>query len=113
MIELLLKSLGLSLSFTLAIELGLAAIIGFRKAKDFLLVALVNILTNPPLVFFVVTHSFLSGEAVGLYVIIPLEILVFLLEGLIYQKRLIFQRFNPFLISLILNATSYLGGLLL
>ena len=113
MIEILLKSLALSLGFTLAAELAFAAILGIRQGKDFLLVALVNILTNPPLVFPAVTLSFLSPHTVNLYVIIPLEIFIALTEGLIYRKRLSFRRLNPFLISLILNSASYLGGLLL
>ena len=43
------KAVGLSLILTIIIEAGLALIIGLRK-KDLLLVALVNIITNPAVV---------------------------------------------------------------
>ena len=112
MADLILRSLGISLGLTLILELVLALILGLRSKKDLCLVALVNLLTNPPLVFFINALAFFRPNLLTLWLIIPLEILVVIAEGLIYNKRLS-SNINPFLISLILNATSYLGGLII
>lgn len=104
----LLKSLGL----TLALETAGAGLLGLRTGKDFLLVVLVNILTNPLL------GLILDGIYLGLgiyprwYIIVPLEAAVVAVEGLLYRGRLTCEKRNPFLLSLLLNGISYLGGLM-
>ena len=44
---------------------------------------------------------------------IILEITAFLVEGLIYKKTLEYKRINGFLLSLILNISSYVLGILI
>ena len=48
--ELLIRSLIVSLALTLMLELGFALILGVRGRRNLALVALVNVLTNPPVV---------------------------------------------------------------
>ena len=109
MIESLLLSLGLTVIF----ELGFALLFGLRRKKDILLVFLVNIVTNPPLVLTLNLLSCFKGMWVGFPLILSLELLVVLIEWLIYQKRLEFSTFSPLLLSVLLNTISYTGGLLL
>ncbi len=111
MLDRLLFSLALSLFLTLLIELLAALIFGLRSPKDFLLVALVNLLTNPPLVL-ILDLVFLTGP-VPWYLIAALELAAVLTEGLLYRKRLNYTRIHPLLLSLLLNGISYIGGLLL
>ena len=87
----LIKGLLRSLLLTEVLELLAAACFPQRNRHDFLLVILVNILTNP---------------------VVGLEFAVWLSEALIYRKCLIGKQ-NPYLFSLILNAASYLGGVCL
>lgn len=105
----LLKSLGL----TLALEIGGSGLLGLRKGKDFLLVALVNILTNP-LLGLILDGIYLGlGIYPGWYIIAPLEAAVVAVEGLLYRGRLEYRKMSPFLLSLLLNGISYLGGLMI
>lgn len=113
MLPQLLRSLALSLALTLLLELAAAAILGLRRPRDLCLVALVNILTNPLVVLTLNLTWFFTQTSPGWLLTAGLEITAFLAEGLLYRNRLTQQRFNPFALSLILNAISYTGGLLL
>ena len=99
------------LILTIIIETIVALIIGIRNKRDIINVILVNILTNP----LVVTLPFLAYQVINKNVYKPtlyvLEILVLFVEGFIYHKVLIFKRINPYIISLLLNVTSYIIGL--
>mgnify|MGYP003305704049 CR=1 FL=1 len=106
----MLLSLALSLGLTLILELGVAAILGIRRARDLLMVTLVNVLTNP-IVVLVLNLALLRGGP-SWYLVAALEISAVGVEGLLYRNRLE-TPWNPFLLSLILNATSFFGGLLL
>ena len=109
----MLVSLGLSLGLTLFLELTFAYIFGLRNKQDFLLVALVNVFTNPAVVLICNLIGLFSGAPVPWYWILTLEVVAFLTEGLIYRAGLIHRRIHPLLLSLILNGISYIGGLLL
>lgn len=104
----------LCLSVTEIIEIIVALLIKLRDKKDLINVFLVNVLTNPLLV----STSYLIFIKCGatskkIYEII-LEILIFLVEGIIYQKYLKYSKINGFLVSLILNLSSYfVGGVLI
>ncbi len=106
------KYMLICLSLTIVIECIIAFIIGIRK-KDLVIVLLVNILTNPLVVSISSSIDFKYGIKYKNYSMIILEILVLIIEGLIYKKNLDYKKINPFLISLILNASSYLFGFIL
>jgi hypothetical protein len=101
------------LSLTIIIEGLLAFILGVRKKKDFLNIILVNIVTNPIVVTVPYLVFMLFGFRIYKYSIYILEVLAFLIEGLIYYKVLDYKKINPFIISAILNLSSYGLGLLL
>lgn len=100
------------LSSTIVIELIMSLLLGIRNKKDILNVILVNIMTNPLVVSILmyIAYNRLFNTTIS---IIILEILVILTEGFIYKKVLTFDKINPYVLSLILNISSYfIGGLL-
>ena len=107
----LIESLLLSLGLTLLFELVFAFLLGIRKGKDFLLVALVNVVTNPPLVL--ILNLLQRRSLVSFPVILALELTAIAIEWLLYRKRLEYEKLPPLVFSLLLNAISYTGGLLL
>ena len=99
-----------ALLITLIIEISVALLIGLRNPKDVLNVALVNVLTNPIVVFSAFISGFIFGSRIQLIVTVILEIAVLIKEALIYRKTLLTKRINPFVVSLILNGVSFFGG---
>lgn len=106
----LIKSLVCSLFVTEILELIAAACYPRRNKRDFLLVFLVNVITNPVVVYLNFWFHFRVSSVV--LWIAMLEFAVWLSEALIYRKCLI-GKHNPFLFSLILNGCSYFGGMLI
>ena len=98
------------LLLTIIIELSVALILKVRNRKDLLNIVLVNITTNPLVVsipiFMVVKYNY----RIGVISLIILEIFTVIIEGLMYLKILKDKRINPFILSLILNSSSYLIG---
>ena len=94
---------------TIIIELLLALILGVRDKKDILNIILVNTMTNPLLVSLItyITYNKTYNRTIS---IIIMEILVVIIEGLTYKKILKFNKKNPYILSLILNASSFLIG---
>lgn len=102
-------ALGVSLALTLAVELGFALLCRYR-GRTLLLVALVNVLTNPLVVqTALLWRSFaLPGYAAA---VAALELIAVGVEGFVYQKsRLGFAR--PYIFSLAANVLSFGLGLL-
>ena len=101
-----------SLIITILIELSIAVIIGYER-KDLINVMLVNIATNP----LVVSIPILFNARFGLFernvVLLLLEIVTILFEGLIYSKFNRKVKINPYLVSFILNLSSYSLGLII
>ena len=97
---------------TIVIELIMSLLLGIRNKKDILNVILVNIMTNPLVVSILmyITYNRLFNTTIS---IIILEILVILTEGFTYKKVLTFNKINPYILSLILNISSYFIGKLL
>ncbi len=100
------------LILTIVLELLLGIILGLRK-KDLLYVALVNVLTNPilnALSTLIYIKYYYKGFIIS---IIVLEIIAFLVEGLIYKKVLSYKKIKPMLLSFILNIFSFSVGQLI
>ena len=97
------------LILTIILEESAALIIGIRKRFDLAVILLVNVLTNPIVVF--------TGMVMGSYTRIPrvvyitfLELAAFITEALIYRKLLYTKKLSPFILSLILNSVSFFIG---
>ena len=99
------------LFLTLTLECGLAYVLGLRK-KELLLTALINLITNPILVYISLLLMYHIGIEKGqIITYLLLEPIVVLSEYLLYRKYLPVKR-NCLFLSLILNLISVLGGLL-
>ena len=101
-----------SLLITIIVELIIAFILKYRK-KDLLNVLLVNVLTNPLLNSLAIYINFYYGLTARKVFVGIFEILVVIIEGAIYQKYLEKRKINGYLLSLILNASSYIIGLII
>ena len=95
---------------TIIIEVFMAFILKVRDKKDFLNIILVNIITNPIVVTVPVLIAIKYSYRTSIISLIVLEILTVFIEGLIYLKVLKYRKINPFLLSLILNVSSYFIG---
>ena len=74
----------------------------------------VNCLTNPiavTILFFLTRSS--VGTVTEQVIVLFIEAVVVVTEGMIYKRRLSEQKRNPFLLSFILNAASYGTGIAL
>ena len=96
-----------SLILTVIIEVLVALIIGIRGKKDILNVILVNLITNPIVNVTIITINIYVGLLARNITLYILEILVLLIEALIYRKVLNYKKINWFLVSLILNLSSF------
>ena len=108
----LVRSLLLSLALTLAFELGAAFLLGVRDTKDFLLLFLVNVITNPPLVL-ALDLWYLSRGMPPWYLIGALELTAVAAEWLLLRNRLVYRRIPALPLAILLNTISFFGGLLL
>lgn len=98
------------LILTIIIEVIIAYFLKVRVKKDYLNIILVNILTNPIVVLFPYIIYLYHGITIYYISLIILELLAVLSEGFIYQKVLKYKKYNYYLLSLILNLSSYLIG---
>ena len=95
---------------TIVIEILIALLCGVRRRKDLLNVVLVNVLTNPIVVSLPVLLGVNLGVRWQIISLVILEVLTLIIEGLIYSKVLDYRKINPYVLSLILNLSSYLIG---
>ena len=98
------------LLLTIFIEVIVGILIGIRNKKDILNIVLVNILTNPLVVSIPIYVLVKYGYNYQIISLVILEVLTVIIEGFIYFNVLIYKKINPFIISLILNLSSYLIG---
>lgn len=77
------KYMGISLGLTLALELIFALVCRVRNKKDLLLVCLVNVITNPVVVFL---YYLTVGKGWSLLVLALLEVLAVVAEALFYKS---------------------------
>lgn len=98
---------------TLFIECTIAFILRIRDKKDLLNVLLVNILTNPILVSTTtLIKVFVNIKTYN--IALPIfELVAFIVEGFIYHKCLKNKKINGFLLSFILNLSSFFLGILI
>lgn len=102
-----------ALSLTILFEL-IAAIIIFKikNIKDLLVIVLVNIITNPLLVYFsLILMYYLSIETGRIITYLLLEPLVIICEYLLFKKFLNIK-LNYLSLAIVLNIISIIGGII-
>lgn len=92
---------------------GFAAFLMKFRKEDLILVALVNLLTNPPVVAVIFTATVYKGYEGWLIATIIMEAFALVTEWLIYGKLLKKRKPGPFMLSLLLNCISYFSGVIL
>ena len=100
------------LILTILIETSIGYIMGYRK-KDLLNILLVNVMTNPLVTSVPVYFNFFYGVMCRNIVLLILEVLTIIIEGIIYKKYLERKKINGICLSLLLNASSYLIGVII
>lgn len=98
------------LILTIVIELIVGLILSIRNKKDIFSIIIVNVITNPIVVLSQSILRIKTNYIIEVIGIIILEILVVLVEGLIYKKVLKYKELNPFIFSLLLNSSSFFIG---
>lgn len=108
----IINTLALNLTIVFCVEISLGFLFRVKGISGILNIALINILTNPTVVLSMLCVSmFLNPwERLALSV---LEIMVIFLEGFLFSKFKPFSAQKPYLISLVLNLSSFLIGLFL
>ena len=100
-----------ALILTLIIELSILFILRFKDYKLYILSSIINIITNLSLNYYL-ENTIFKTLTIYVIVVIILEIAVLFIETLLYM--IYFKKFKKsFLISLLLNASSFLLGLLI
>lgn len=98
---------------TVVIEVCVALILKVKSRKDILNIVLVNCFTNPLVTSIPVYINIRYGLFQRHFTLAILEVFTLISEGLIYSKVLNYRRINPFVLSLILNISSYLIGVII
>ena len=104
----------LALGLTLAFELAVAAV-WWRKWSALIPVALVNVLTNPPLNVIMSQIMLARGGRDALYwcILAAAEVSVVLVEGFLLSKLMCVGRKKALLFAFVANVVSYFSGVLL
>ncbi len=101
-----------SLLITIIVEVIVSILLKYRK-KDIINIILVNIITNPLLNSIIVYINVYYGLKVRNIALFFLEIMVVLIEGMIYQKYLERKNINAYILSFILNLLSFTLGMII
>lgn len=110
-------SLVIRILLTIAIELGIALLFGFRKSKLMRFIILVNVITQIALNLALNLINYRSGEMAFIIFYVLLEVAVTITETVLYSwyqnkhndKEI--QRGKPGIYALVANATSFALGL--
>lgn len=98
-------------SITIIIETLLAYLLKIREKEDLLNIVIINFITNVALNIFIIINTTLFNKLI--INILLLEIVIIVVEGIFYKKKLSYKKINPFLISLILNTVSYFFSIII
>lgn len=104
------KMMIICLFTTLTIEVIVSLLLKIKEKKDLLNIILVNTLTNPILVASTALIRVVIGIKYQLPSTIIFELIAFFTEGFIYNKVLKYKKINGYILSLILNISSYSIG---
>ena len=100
------------LLLTILVE-GLLSLAFRVRGKELIILVLANIATNPIVQSVAYLVLYFEGKR-GSRIAMPiLEIWAVVTEGFIYSKTFKKRKLNPYLLSFILNAASYLLGLVI
>jgi hypothetical protein len=99
-----------ALTVTLAIEIPVAVLLGYRKNREIAAVILVNVITNPPLNYLIYLNYYFDWMPYTTFAVICLEVAVVLVEWRLLLFALRKSSSRMLLLSAAMNATSYVVG---
>lgn len=103
-----------ALILTILIEETVTFLLGYRHKNTFLVVSLVNVITNPVANYIVMINNIFNIIRPDISLVIILEILIVYVEWKILEYALPDQEKLSFLVlSIIMNLASFLTGILL
>jgi hypothetical protein len=103
-----------TLILTILIEETVIFLLGYRNKNTFLVVALVNVLTNPIANYIVIINNIFNIIKPNISLVIILEVLVVYIEWKILEYALPNQEKQSYLsLSIIMNLASFLTGIIL
>ena len=102
-----------SLSFTIFIELPISLIFGYRRKKEMLSIILVNVITNLPLNFLFLSNNYFDFLHINSLTILLIEAIVVLVEFALLYHVFEEKPFKIFLLSIVMNISSYCIGVFL
>ena len=106
-------SLAVSLLLTIIIEISISFIIGIREKEDLKVVFWTNVLTNPVVVYIANCVKVLNNNVIYNIAVFIMEVLVIIVEFIIYKKFLDYKKKSPLLISSINNIISFSLGIII
>ena len=108
-----LKWSALALLLTIVVEGIVAWLFGLRTKRELLTIALINVITNPLLNYLIAVNSYFHLILQTTILILCLEVAIVLVEWrlLVWVLRQSTQKM--LLLSFVMNACSYLAGLLI
>ena len=107
-------SLLTALILTILIEETVIFLLGYRNKNTFLVVSLVNVITNPIANYIVMTNNIFNIIKPNISLVIILEVLIVYIEWKILEYALPNQEKQSYLIlSIIMNLASFLTGIIL
>ncbi len=107
----ILKIFAICLVLTIVIEAITSFIIGYRTIKEQFVIALINIVTNPVVVYLSLVFSLIHNIVIQTCLLITIEILVVIIESIMLKKYNTQKNIPFWTISLINNGTSFILGL--
>lgn len=106
-------SLIVSLLLTIIIEISISFIIGIREKEDLKVVFWTNVLTNPVVVYIANCIKILNNNVIYNIVVFIMEVLVIIVEFIIYKRFLNYKKKSPLLISSVNNIISFSLGIII
>lgn len=102
--------IGVRLIITIIVELLIGLLFGYRNRKQIGLIVKTNIFTQLIVnIFFTVAETY-GGLLTAIILYVPLEIVVFVIEGLIYHGKLSDKKLKNWIYALLANGvTMYIG----
>jgi hypothetical protein len=103
-----------TLILTILIEETVIFLLGYRNKNTFLVVASVNVITNPIANYIVMTNKIFNIIKPDISLVIILEVLIVYIEWKILEYALPNQEKQSYLtLSIIMNLASFLTGIIL
>lgn len=109
----LIYRLALALILTIIIELAVALAAGIRGRKNMECIALVNVITNPLFNYLLICYFFITRTAIRNEFILIAEMLIVIAEYHLLKNALRQTRSKVFILSLLMNCSSYIAGLII